>query len=410
MSHVFPFKALHFNSDQVKDIGEVIIPPYDAIPEEDVPKYLAKSPYNFAHVLLPRSANEDYSHALQLLTKWRETGILRETSGPCYFLYEQKFEAYGSSHSRRVLMCTVELCDFSKGIVRPHENTYGQYKADRLAILKKTQCNLSHIFGMVRDQKGTLESLYEKWVYEKPFLKGNMGDGVEHAVWKIEASKAPEIQPFFEDHPIYIVDGHHRYESSLMYAKELGVVGNRNHPASQMLFAIANAYDPGLVVFPTHRMVRKGDAPAPQLAAIEKRFQLEKREESWLKGFVDTARKDPNFALYMNGVIYEAIPKNWVGEESKIGKSVTRLGVTWSDHYFLKENCGVDDSNRKARIHYERDLKVAWRDRDKFQLVVFQPRPNVTDVSDVADEKLFMPQKSTYFFPKLAAGLVMRRH
>lgn len=410
MAKITPFKGFYYNTETIRNLSDVVIPPYDNIPQGEEQKYFSRSPYNFAHVLLPKSANEDYLKSTQLLSQWKETGILKEDSTPHYYLYEQTFEALGKKHARRTLMCTVELREFSDAIVRPHENTYGQYKADRLLILKKTQSNLSHIFGMVKDKEGVLDNLYEKLTFEKPFLTGHTDEDVDHAVWKIPAAHTQTITDFFENQPIYIVDGHHRYESSLMYAKELGVVGNSNHPASRMLFAIANAYDPGLVVFPTHRMIRAGAQAVPKTEAIEKHFALTPKDMDWLKTFVRTPQASPQFALYLGGTIYHAVPKNWVAQEEKLGKSVCKLGVTWSDHFFLKDYCGVEETNRKERIHYERDLETAWKECDKYSLIVFHAPPAVTDVTDVADEKRFMPQKSTYFYPKLAAGFVMRKH
>lgn len=408
MSKVAPFKGFYYNTDVIKNLSDVVVPPYDNIPAGEDQKYFNRSPYNFAHVILPKSKDEDYSRSTQLLSKWRETNVLKEDTTPHYYLYQQTFEALGKKYNRRTLMCTVELHDFSDAIVRPHENTYGQYKADRLLILKKTQCNLSHIFGMVKDKRGVLETLYEKWTFEKPFLTGHTDEGVDHAVWKIPEPKALEVAKFFEDEPIYIVDGHHRYESSLMYAKEQNAVGNPRHPASHMLFAISNAYDPGLVVFPTHRLVKGGTAPTKD--AIEKQFVLTEKDLGWLTTFVKTSQSSPQFALYLGGKVYHVSPKNWMEQESALGKSVAKLGVTWSDHFFLKNYCGVEESNRKERIHYERDLDTAWKDKDKFSLMVFHAPPAVTDVTDVADEKRFMPQKSTYFYPKLAAGFIMRKH
>ena len=160
MANVSPFKALYYNNQTFKDLTSLVIPPYDNIPAGDEQKYLNRSPYNFSHVLLPKGENEDYSEANDLLKKWQEQHILKETSVPCYYLYQQSFEAYGKKHTRHTLMCAVELQPFSAGIVRPHENTYGQYKADRLQILRKTQCNLSHIFGMVDDDEGFLEKIF----------------------------------------------------------------------------------------------------------------------------------------------------------------------------------------------------------------------------------------------------------
>ena len=409
MANVSPFKALYYNNQTFKDLTSLVIPPYDNIPAGDEQKYLNRSPYNFSHVLLPKGENEDYSEANDLLKKWQEQHILKETSVPCYYLYQQSFEAYGKKHTRHTLMCAVELQPFSAGVVRPHENTYGQYKADRLQILRKTQCNLSHIFGMVDDDEGFLENIFEKWMFEPPFLKAHTDDGTEHLLWKVEGEKYPEIGEFFKEKSIYIVDGHHRYESALMYAKESGAYGDANKPASQMLFAIANSFDPGLIIFPTHRAVKKGYCPSLDLTAIEKQYQLLPLAPEALLRFVEKSQSTPQFALYYANNLYLVIPNQWQNEGESMGRSVAKLSVTWSDHKFAKEFCGIDDTNRSQKMVYDKDVKALWEKRENYDLIIFHAPPAVTDVINVANEQKFMPQKSTYFFPKLAAGFTMRR-
>ncbi|MFM8314321.1 MAG: DUF1015 family protein [Deltaproteobacteria bacterium] len=409
MANIFPYKALYYDNETFKDLTPLVIPPYDNIPAGEEQKYLTRSPYNFAHVLLPRTVDEDYSHAAELINQWKDQHILKETSVPCYYLYQQSFEAYGQKHVRHTLMCSVELQPFSEGIVRPHENTYGQYKADRLQILRKTQCNLSHVFGMVNDEEGFLETLFEKWMFSDPFLKAKTDDGTEHVLWKVEGAKFPEVAQFFKDKPIYIVDGHHRYESALMYAKESGAYGDSKNPASQMLFAIANSYDPGLIVFPTHRAVKKGQCPNLDLGKIEQNYQLLPLNPEALMKFVEKPQATPQFGLYYKNQLFLVIPKEWQNEAATLGGSVAKLSVTWSDHKFAKTYCGIDDSNRSQKISYDKDAKALWSKRNDFDLIIFHAPPAVSDVTGVADEKRFMPQKSTYFFPKLAAGFTMRR-
>ena len=406
MAKIFPFPAFHYNTKAVTNLSDVIVPPYDNIPEGDEKKYLARSPYNFAHVILPQSKEDDYSRSKALLEKWHSHGILSTDRTPGYYLYRQTFTLDGIAHNRDTLMCTVALCDFSEGVVRPHENTFGVFKKDRLQILRQTRSNLSHVFGMVKDPDGFLNSLYERWEFQTPLLKGKTDDGVENAIWKINPAKAPELTAFLEDKAIYIVDGHHRYESALMYAKETGAVGKYDMPASKMLFSIANSYDPGLVVLPTHRVVR--GAPKIDHAALEKKYNLLPVTFEQIQTFVTKPRKVPEFGLLLEGKLYHCTPKNWQAEEQRLGHSLYRLSVNWSDRLFLPEVCGITDENRKEKVAYEKDARAAYEQRNQASLIIFHAPPAITDIMDVADEKKFMPQKSTYFYPKLAAGLIMR--
>jgi uncharacterized protein (DUF1015 family) len=235
-------------------------------------------------------------------------------------------------------------------------------------------------------------------------------DGVEHVVWRIEQAQAKEITHFFSDRPIYIVDGHHRYESSLMYARENGAVGDPANPAAYMMFAIANVYDPGLIVFPTHRIVSSQPGHSLRREDIEREFLLTAYTFDQLRTFVEASPSAaaPSFVIHLHNEIYLCQPKQWRGAEKEMGRSVARLAVKWSDHVFLAKLCGVDESNRSSRVRYEKDLNTAWSLRKESEVIVFHAPPAVENVTDVADEKRFMPQKSTYFVPKLAAGLIFR--
>lgn len=408
MSHVVGFKGTHYHPRKFQ-LSDLIIPPYDAIPADAVETYRNKSIYNFSHVDLARHEGDDYLESKALLDQWLAKGIIEETPTPCYFLYRQNFTAFGKTHQRDTLLCTVGLEDFSKGIIRPHENTFGKYKADRLELLKNTGYNLSHIFGMVKDQEGFLATQFENWSFEAPFLQAKSDDGVVHTLWKKEAIQAPEISAFFQHKPIYIVDGHHRYESALMYARQLGVEGQWDHPAAVTTFCIANVYDPGLIIYPTHRLLKKGALAHWDWEKVRTQFEVNPISIEATRTFVTSHQESPKFIVYRAGELFLLSPRNWAETRSELGDSVARLGVTWSDRFFLKEFCGVTDSNRGTLIRYEKDFDFTWSLRDQADLIVFQAPPAVEDVTSVADEKKYMPQKSTFFIPKLAGGLVFRK-
>lgn len=412
MAIIRPFRGIHYSKRFVHDASTVVIPPYDNIPAGMESTYMARSPYNFAHVLLPKSGDDDYKHSKETLSKWRELGVLEEDATPSFYLYQQSFDVRGVKHQRQTLMCTVQLGDYADGGVKPHENTFGKHKKDRLQILRSTQCNLSHVFGMVKDQQGFLASTFERFAFEKPLLAGRTDDGAEHALWRVPMDKAKGVSEFFESKSVYIVDGHHRYESALAYARETGVLGKPDAPAAHMLFAIANCYDPALVVLPTHRMLRTAEGTAPDLEKVSERFEMHKLAASELESFTTTRPEHsiqaPSFALYAHGELYLCTPRDWTAPQSKVGKALPKLPVWWSDEVLLREFAGITDDNRGERVAYFKDANELWAKRDSARALVFHAPPSVMDVTSVADEKAFMPQKSTYFFPKLAAGFVFR--
>lgn len=410
MATIAPFKGIHYNPSKVSNLSDVIVPPYDNIPAGEEKKYFERNPYNFAHLILPQKANDDYTETAARLAKWRETGVLKQDSTPGYYLYQQNFTIDGHTYQRKTLMCLVLLHDFKEAIVRPHENTYGQYKADRLAILKATKHNLSHIFGMVKDPDGILEAKYETAAYSHPLLVAKSDEGVEHSVWRIEGSAMDSITKFFADKPIYIVDGHHRYESSLTYARENNAVGDKNHPAAYMLFAIANCYDPGLIALPTHRIVTGVAAEKRAKALIEDHFDLSPLSYGELERFTKKTQKTPAFGLSLNGELFLARPKNPEAMEKEAGPALANNAVAWSDWKLLRQIVEIPDDQKANYISYEKDLGLAYKKSQNAGLAIFHAPLEVETIADVADAKGFMPQKSTFFYPKLAAGLILRSH
>lgn len=402
MATLRPFRGLHYNPKLISNLSDVIIPPYDTIPAGDDEKYWSRSPYNFAHVLLPAQADEDYTRSRDLLTKWREHQILLVDNSPGYYLYRQTFTLDGVKHARNLLLGCVALQEFADHVIRPHENTFGNPKKDRLQILRSTQCNLSHVFGMVQDPEGFLHSLYERWEYKAPLLHGTTDEGVEHSVWKIDSGAAKDVETFFTDKALYIVDGHHRYESALNYAREKQVLGQPDQAAASMLFAIANSYDPALVVLPTHRKVKLAGGK-PSLEKIEKAFNLSPLSPTELKVYTSKSHKSPDFGLYIDGDLYRCSPK-----VSTFENALQSLAVYWSDEKLMKEILGVTSEARGERVSYEKDALKLWNERSDAEILIFHAPPAIDQIMDVADAKMFMPQKSTYFYPKLASGLILR--
>lgn len=412
MTTIIPFRGFFYNSHEIPALSDVVIPPYDNIAAEKEASYLKRSPYNFAHIILPNPNDPDYKLAKEALGKWSEHNILAHDTHPSYYIYQQTFHFDGNTFHRRTLMCCVLLHDFNDAIVRPHENTYGKFKADRLKILTTTQCNLSHVFAMVKDPEGVLAGLFEEWCYHSPLLSATTDDDVHHSVWRMDALKTTQLPKFFSERPIYIVDGHHRYESALMYAREQKVVGNTQHPAAYMLFAIANAHDPALVVLPTHRMVRDCAPQATETSRLQELFDLVPFSLEALREFCRKTTTQPQFGLYVKGQLFLASPKSstdtWKKTLQAEGPTLTRNAIVWSDNKIVRELGEVADQDKASKIHYEKDLDAAWKARDQFRCVIFHAPLAIEGVTDVADEKRFLPQKSTFFYPKIAAGLVMR--
>lgn len=407
MAHLTPFKAWHYNAEMIPDLSDVVTEPYDNITSGEDKILWERHPYNFAHVLLPKKNEEEYTQAAALLSRWRTDKILIQDTAPHFYLYQQIFEALGKDHIRNTLIAAIGLSEFSDRMIRPHEQTHGEPKTDRMKILKQTQCNLSPVFGVVRDKEGFLQTLYDETVFQPVFLKATTRDGVQHTIWRLDAGVEERLQTFFEDKPLYLVDGHHRYEVALAHAKELGVVGNA-HPAASILCGIANAFDPALVVFPTHRIVRGVQYERHTEEQFRKVFHVTPTTYAELQSFVQRPNATPQFVIYLREMLLLCTPKQWESEADRLGHSLCRLSVVWSDGTFLREVFKMEDSEREHKIEYERDLERAWAHRRNANVIVFLPPLAIENVTAVADEGGFLPQKSTHFHPKLPAGFLIR--
>ncbi len=405
MAQFRPFAGTHYSVSDLR-LEEVITPPYDVITPEWAETYRKRSEYNFAHVDLPTADDAGYQNSAKLLKEWKENKITTKASSPTFYLYQQTYVWNGKSHRRCTLFGVAALAEFSEKAILPHENTFGKYKEDRLRLTKETKANMSPIFGMVRDPEGHLASIYEKVSFTTPLLDAK-NDGVTNTIWEIPPIFSDEITSFFATRPIYIVDGHHRYESALQLARESGALGQLDRPEGWTMFAVANASDPSLQVLPTHRYV-SGLTGAPLTSShLESSFDLHRVSVLEMKKFLSKPLIGPAFGLYFFGDLYLVSPKRGLPEEAEWGPALSHLAVTWSDRK-LMPLLGVNDENRGDHVTYGKDIDPLWEKRAAAQAIIFHAPPKVEHVLSVADEGKSMPQKSTFFYPKLASGILWR--
>ncbi len=408
MAKIFPFRAVYYDPKSISDLSDVVTPPYDTIGADEKRILLERHPYNFAHILLPKSENETYLDSAAMLKRWRTQGILQQDTQSHLYLYQQQFSVKGVSHNRNTLICSVLLTDFQDRVVRPHEQTHGAPKEDRIKILRQTRYNLSPVFGMVEDGEGQLQGYYEESVFHPAFITAVTKDGIRHGLWKIENSVAEKIQTFFSDKPLYIVDGHHRYEVALGFAKELGAYGKQDQTASMLLFGIANSFDPALLIFPLHRIVRGIQFDRTAEADFDRFFEVKPTHLDELHNFCQRPTPSPQFILGIRDKLLLCIPKDWQRASDSMGVPIHQLSVAWSDELFLAEILKLSESQRDDKIVYEQDWEKAWAQRRSANLIIFLPPLSSGDVTRTADASKFLPQKSTYFYPKLPAGFLMR--
>jgi uncharacterized protein (DUF1015 family) len=412
VAEVLPLQALHYDLGTVGSLADVVAPPYDVIDDAQRAELAARSPYNVVELDLPRDhgGGDPYQHAAELLAEWIEDGALTRDDDPQIWALEQDYTApEGSRLTRRGFLARVKLAPYGEGI-RPHERTQPGPKEDRLRLTRATRHNLSPIFAL---HPGDAWRHLERAVGGEPWGEVTDGDGTTHRVWRIgdpavHEAIASELQPG----ELLIADGHHRYETSLAYQGEVGAGG----PADYVLMALVSLEDPGLTVFPTHRLISGlADDPAKQQAlgsGLKEAFEVAEVPTDQLDpggtegigvfGYIDShLKRGFRLTLKDTGRLDEALPDR--------SAAYRTLDAAILEEIVLKGILGMstDDIAAKRGIGYTPsiDEALAKLDTGDYQAAfLLRPTP-IGQVRAVAAEGETMPPKSTYFFPKLLTGI-----
>ena len=413
MAEVVPLQAVHYDLGRVGALAEVVAPPYDVIDDAQRAELAARSPYNVVELDLPRDpgGGDPYEHAAELLGQWTDGGVLTRDSDPTIWALEQDYATPdGSRLTRRGLLARVRLAPYGEGI-RPHERTQPGPKEDRLRLTRATRHNLSPIFAL---HPGDAWRHLEPALGSEPWGEVTDGDGTTHRVWRIEDPAVHEaIAVELEPGELLIADGHHRYETSLAYQREVGPGG----PADYVLMALVSLEDPGLTVFPTHRLISGlADDPAKQEAlgsGLKELFEVEEvPKEEPDPGGVEGVGVFGYLDSQFNSAYRLRLASNPALDQALAGRSEAyrTLDAAILEELVLKGILGMstDDIAAKRGIGYTPSIDdaLAKLDAGDYQ-AAFLLRPTPVDqVRDVAAAGETMPPKSTYFFPKLLTGLV----
>ncbi|HIZ19559.1 MAG TPA: DUF1015 domain-containing protein [Firmicutes bacterium] len=434
MAEIRPFRALRF-TPAAGSIQELVCPPYDIISEAQRQAYLARNPHNIIRLELPRDGADPYQEAGDTLRRWIAEGILRQDDRPALYVYEIEFSVDGPSDlsgmagGRRSVMGLVGLVkleEFEKGIVLPHEETLSKAKADRFNLMKATNCNFSDIYALYMDDGGEEEALDILALVsrEQPVTELTDEDGLVHRLWALtDEGVIAKIQAHLADTKLYIADGHHRYETALNYRNYLRGQGvPEGTAADYVMMMMVEMSHPGLVVFPTHRLVRglaAFDAEAV-LTACEPYFDLVRGlAVPHLDEALEHAYREGRhaFGLYTGGETFTLLtlrdPAVMDGLLPGLSPASRALDVTILHTLVLERLMGIDKENmaNQTNLSYTRDLKEALDGvrQGQFQCAFLLNPTRVSEIRDVASAGEKMPQKSTYFYPKLITGLAMNK-
>ena len=429
MARIRPFAGVHFSSQRGADVSSRIAPPYDVLNEQDRARLQARDPHNIVNVDLPhvppKSAGPDevYHKANINLQAWLSGGVLERDPRPMLYPYSQTFEHGGRTFHRRGLIALVQLSPFGQGEVVPHEKTYAGAIEDRMKLMQATGMQLSPIFGLFSDPKNQINNLlYQN--QSKPFLSGTL-DGVKNDLWKvIDAEVENQVIDEMKQKPVYIADGHHRYTTALQYQKQIqeqsGGSLPPNHPANFCMFVLVGMQDDGLLILPTHRLIGglKGFDIESFKAAVAGKVEVTElaAPPERMTEVVENLAADSthNFGLYDGRTkrLYQLRIKDPdVLKSLEPGQSEAwrRLEVAVLQRYLLDEVLQPKFASKELVKGYTPDpAAIASQvDGTTYQIaLILRPTP-LHALEELGKHGEVMPQKSTYFFPKLATGMVM---
>lgn len=380
----------------------VVAPPYDVIGDRERRELATRHPCNVVHVILPQGNGDRYATAAARLAEWRRRGQLLVDPSPSVYVVRQRFSTPdGTSHARAGMIGAVVAEPFANGRVKPHEKTHAGPKQDRLELLRSTGTMCEALLMMSRDVSGALRQMLAE-VTATPPLAGATLNQTEISLWRVDESRAAQLAAEAGREPLYIADGHHRYETTVAYGAE-------NAAAVRTLALIVPLGDPGLVVLPTHRLVPGRSVRPEVVAGMTDHFAVEPLPTlGHVRSALAALRQGPGGCVVVAGArAYRlARPEGQPPAAlSGLGPVVGSLDVAWADTLVvppLKQAAG------DVGLTYTPDLEVALQaigGGEAGAAVLLNP-PAVRDVLAVADAAEFMPPKATFFTPKVPSGLV----
>jgi len=417
MPQLLPLRGLRYQAS-AGPLSDLLAPPYDVISPRQQDELRRRSPYNAVHLELSEGGPERYATVAARLAGWAATGVVARDATPSLYVYEQRFSYGGQEHTRRAVLVGVEAQPWDEGAVKPHEYTMSGPKEDRLSLLLATKTQFSPVFMLARDRAGQLRQFIEATASSRDAdAEGTSIDGESHRLWVVEADRIAlrTLAPLLPE-SFYIADGHHRYETAVNYRDHLAGerVLERDHPARFTMAAIIAADDPGLVIRPIYRWVPRA-APSDWRALLEPVFEVSEvadRSEAALLSAL--ASGDNSFVALglapgathllrpRSGFDFGSLPGNPNSAEwAAVAPNLLRLAV-------LNPLWQLSDADLQAgAVEYLHDIPEVLDATSSAQGVAFLLNPvRVKDVIDLADKGERMPQKSTFFHPKLGTGLV----
>lgn len=412
-------EAIVYNQDKV-DIKDVIAPPYDVISGDYQNELYERSPYNIVRLILAKG-DRRYEDAKKDFSEWKENGVLTTTQKPCIFYIVQKYTTEnGKKIERKGFIARNKIESFESKKVLPHEFTMGGPKLDRLNLTKACNVNFSQIFMVYSDPKKIIENeLSKKIMAQKPFIDVVDDGGVQNLAWIVDNEEDIKlIAEVMEDKVLLIADGHHRYETAMNYSKI-----SESPDAKYVMSYFTNLDDENLIVFPTHRIIKKQIEHYSMIASIKKYFEIEefdfdsysklKVKAEFLEKLEEENAKQISMGLYMKNVnkffLLKLKPEalNLIDAPDVLKK----LDLTILHELLITKEFGYTKEEQMAQdgIKYIKQEAEAFDmiDKGTAEASFIMAYPKMSDIKDISSAGYKMPQKSTYFYPKLLSGVVI---
>ena len=437
MATIIPFRGVLFNQARAGAITELVCPPYDIISHDEQQALYRKNPHNVIRLEYglesPGDTETDnrYTRAAATLDEWLRTDILRRDGSPALYIYEMEYRTGGKTKKVRGFICLVRIEDYESGVVKPHETTLSGPKTDRLNLLRACKAGFSQIYSLVSDSRGAIAGVLGA-ATDKPLLEVKAADGVVHRIWRLADPGAIDVVvAAVSATPIFIADGHHRYDTALNYRNERrkaagSFTGQEGYNYVPMF--LARIEDPGLTILPAHRALfnladfhpRQFEEDLNRYFNIERIDFTKRTEQADRTTVLDTMahradhthvfgmRVKGEHSYYVLTLRSEADLDAIIPDRSA---AYRRLDVSILHHLIIDKLLGIRMETHKLglNIEYIKDADAAVKrvETGEAEIIFLMNPTKVTEVRDVAAGGERMPQKATYFYPKLLTGLVM---
>lgn len=425
MAEIAPFKGIRYGEAVISDFSRVTSPPYDIISSEEQTYFYNLHPNNFVRLILGEELPEDnetenkFTRARQYLDEWLSNGVLKQDKQPAIYVYEQQFERDGKSKSIRGFTAAVKLHSYDDKVILPHEQTLAKPKSMLAQLIRHVKANLDCVYGLYDDEAHDLDKVMDKTMAAKPLEAATDRDGVRNLFWAItDPAEIRRVVEFMMNKQIAIADGHHRYETALAYRDEvrskMGYDGNecRELASDYVMMTLINVYEEDMTIFPTHRVL--GALSEDSLADLEKNLsELFKILPTSRETILEDMARESAIGMYRKGNTKLLKPTPRAMSEMEGSEASRKLELNVLHKLALEKYLGIDQEKLRNQTHiiYTRDAEEAMDlvDKGERQIVFLVNQIPVKSVLDIASAGEKMPQKATYFYPKLLSGLVLRK-